>query len=208
MRRIAILLSIALLIFGCDSDPEESTSPDEEPVEAVAEEEGDETEDTDDTDHHGEDEEHELAEDLAPGESRHFGEPFQSEEDPLPLADAIAQLEDDDEEKLESVKVSSRVEYVCEKRGCWASLDDEAVDKTVRVRMKDYGFFLPRNGGGADAVIEGSLQQVTTTEEEAKHYAAHITEQTGEEPDDLEIEGDQQTYEFMATGVAMTAPDS
>lgn len=205
MRPIVLLIVIALISFGCDSDPEESAATEEQEMEVVAEEEADQADDADD-DHYGDEDEHELAEDLEPGESRHYGEPFQDDDEPVTLAETVAQLEESDEEELGSVKVSTRIEFVCERRGCWASLDDDAVELPVRVRMKDYSFFLPRNVGGAEAIIEGSLTQVTTSEEDAKHYAAHITEQTGEEPD--EIEGDQETYEFIATGVYVSTSDS
>ena len=69
-------------------------------------------------------------------------------------------------------------------------------DAFVRVRFHDYGFFLPQDVLGADALVEGRATLRTLSEREARHLAA---ESRGGNPD--AIEGPQRELGFVATGV-------
>lgn len=210
MRTTALfsILLLGLTTIGCDSTPDE-TQPEDESAAAVAQQ-SDDDESGDDQhadDQHAEGEEPELEDDLPAGETRHFGAEFTIEDDPIELVDAIDRLEGADlDEETESLKVEARVAQVCQKKGCWFTLDDDEVDMTVRVRMKDYGFFVPRNTVAADSVVEGKLRRTMVEEELARHFAEDVAEVTGEDPE--EIDGPQESYEFMATGVEMTLPES
>ena len=42
------------------------------------------------------------------------------------------------------VKFKSEINEVCQKKGCWMTLD-LADDKEAFVKFKDYGFFVPKN---------------------------------------------------------------
>lgn len=207
MRLIALLASLffALSIVACDEPAGEEQSDEATEEEAEDEEQSDEEAADEGDESQGDDEEeYELAEDLEAGESRHFGAPFSVEDEPMSLSDAIASLQaEEDREQLDPIKVQASIEYVCESRGCWLALDAEDVDRPVRVRMKDYGFFISRNAAGARAVIEGALEEVTLSEDEARHYAE---KQGHVDPDS--IEGQEEAYRFVATGVEVTQPES
>jgi hypothetical protein len=92
------------------------------------------------------------------------------------------------------VLVKGRLTDVCTRKGCWTVLTDG--DATVRVRFHDYGFFLPQDVLGADALVEGRATLRTLSEREARHLAA---ESRGGNPD--AIEGPQRELGFVATGV-------
>lgn len=218
MKRLVTYVCALLLVcaVGCDrADQKQEESSTEraqaeeadEEAEAAADDKGKEkdekkaSEDGDKDD--GEPKEKaELAEDLEAGETGEYGDDFELEDDPIGLADALAAAE---EGEGEPVKVEAEVEKVCKKKGCWFNIRDDEVDQPVRVRMKDYGFFVPRNlDEGARAVIEGRLKERVVPEEEAQHYANDEVEGTDKEPE--KIEGDQKAWEMKITAAKMEQP--
>lgn len=68
------------------------------------------------------------------------------------------------------VKVTGSVVDVCQMRGCWMTLriDDET---TVRVRFKDYAFFVPKDISGKTAVVQGVATRRTVPVDELRHLA-------------------------------------
>ena len=69
-----------------------------------------------------------------------------------PLAEIIgdpASFADD------TILIHGEVTEVCQKKGCWAVIREG--DEHVRMRFKDYGFFLPKDCVGAEAYAEGSV---------------------------------------------------
>ncbi len=206
MRRIAIVIALSMtaITVGCDSNTDDDPEMPDRYATLEVGTPDDESEESHDHDH---DDESELVVDLEPGETRHFGEPFAIDDEPIQLVDALKTLDGLDEgESSPALKIEARVELVCKKKGCWFTLDDDAVDQTVRVRMKDYGFFVPRNTDGATTIIEGTVKETVIDEELARHYAEDVAEHTGEDPE--QIEGDQKTYRFTATGLSMHQPES
>ena len=71
-----------------------------------------------------------------------------------------------------AVKVSGKVAQVCAAKGCWWSIENPA-DKTQRIRVthKDYGFFVPKDAKGKDAVAYGVLEVKKMSAAEAEHMA-------------------------------------
>ncbi len=68
------------------------------------------------------------------------------------------------------VKFRSEIKDVCQKKGCWMNmrLND---DKNAFVRFKDYGFFMPLNASGSEAIVNGKAFISVETIDELKHYA-------------------------------------
>jgi hypothetical protein len=69
-----------------------------------------------------------------------------------------------------ALKVSGTIKDVCQKKGCWMMMDI-GNNKTMRVTFKDYAFFVPKDGTGSNAIIEGYAYTDTTTVAQLKHYA-------------------------------------
>ncbi|MCI1710456.1 MAG: DUF4920 domain-containing protein [Chiayiivirga sp.] len=65
-------------------------------------------------------------------------------------------------------KYSGRIVEVCQKKGCWAMLEEGGV--AARVMMKDYAFLLPTDRRGA-AVVYGTLIEKQLDEKTARHLA-------------------------------------
>jgi hypothetical protein len=71
---------------------------------------------------------------------------------------------------LDHVKVEGEVLACCQAKGCWMTMSlDESTE--MRIRFKDYGFFVPLDAGGKIAVIEGNAYYDTTSVADLRHYA-------------------------------------
>ena len=68
------------------------------------------------------------------------------------------------------VKFRSEIKDVCQKKGCWMNLALNE-DKNTFVRFKDYGFFMPMNAAGSDAIVGGKAYISVESVDELKHYA-------------------------------------
>jgi hypothetical protein len=98
-----------------------------------------------------------------------------------------------------TVKTEGVVSAVCQEKGCWMVLKSGA--QSVRVRFKDYAFFVPKDSAGATALLEGVSTVKTVSEATAKHYAE---ETPGGKPGD--VKGDQKELSFLASGVELSKP--
>lgn len=204
LKRILLILIAAGAVVACEKPAEQAP---EEPaaVEETAESE-DEAEPTTAAESAANDkpanakEPGSLAEDLKPGEEGFYGAKFTVIEPAITLAKALEQAP----EHAGPMKVEATVAKVCKKKGCWFTMSDGSTDQEIRVRMKDYGFFVPRNADGARVVAEGTLTSREVPQEEAQHYADDEAE-AGEEP--RKVEGPQQVWEFTATAIQINASE-
>lgn len=204
-RRVSLTVAATGLLLmlassaGCDSKTSsETTGETQEPTaaEETADKESADKESAEDSDsHEAKEKKADLPEDMPAGTTKHFGAEFQTGGDPITLATAMEKYAGKDEQ----IKVAADIKKVCKKKGCWFTLAADGVDRKVRVRMKDYGFFVPRNTDGAEVVVEGKLERRTMTEKEAKHYA----KDEGRDPSSIDKE-DLKVFEFTATGVQIT----
>jgi hypothetical protein len=99
------------------------------------------------------------------------------------------------------VRVDGEIAEVCHEKGCWLMLTDG--ERRVRVRFKNYGFFVPRDSGGRKVIVQGEVVVDQISEALARHYA----EDAGHPERAAEIHGAQQVVAFVATGVEVLALD-
>lgn len=116
--------------------------------------------------------------------------------DPVPLERIVA---DPASFHGRSVVVAGRIADVCRKKGCWMVITDG--EREVRVRFKDYGFFVPRDASGRRVLLEGAVKAEEISEEVARHYA----EEGGNPERAADIHGPQQVVSLIATGVEVLA---
>jgi len=96
-----------------------------------------------------------------------------------------------------AVKVSSKINEICQNKGCWMTLDLGS-EKTAFVKFKDYGFFVPMNAQKRNTIIEGKAFVEETSVAELKHYA----EDEGKSPKEIAaITSPKTEYKFLAHGV-------
>jgi hypothetical protein len=98
---------------------------------------------------------------------------------------------------LEAVKVDAKINSCCQKKGCWMMVD-LGNGEEMRVKFKDYGFFVPKNAGGKNVIMQGNAYMDTTTIAELQHYA----EDGGATKEEIEaITEPKISLAFEATGV-------
>lgn len=69
-----------------------------------------------------------------------------------------------------AVKVSGTVVGVCQKKGCWLMVDI-GEGKMMRVKFKDYAFFVPKDISGKTVVLDGYAYNSTTSVAQLRHFA-------------------------------------
>jgi hypothetical protein len=95
------------------------------------------------------------------------------------------------------VKFLSSIKDVCQKKGCWMNVELSESDNAF-IRFKDYGFFMPLNAAGSDAIMEGKAFVSVVNVDELKHYA----KDAGKSQEEIDaITEPEVTYSFTAKGV-------
>lgn len=92
------------------------------------------------------------------------------------------------------VRVRGKIADVCQKKGCWLVVTDGK--SSMRVKFKDYSFFVPRGSTGAPVILEGVVRQQTISQADARHLASE-----GKSGSAAGIHGPQKSVGMMADGV-------
>ena len=95
------------------------------------------------------------------------------------------------------VKFKSGINEVCQKKGCWMTLD-LADDKEAFVKFKDYGFFVPKNAQDKEVIVNGKAFVSIESVDVLKHYAKDAGKSQAAIDSIVEP---KVTYSFMADGV-------
>ncbi|MFD2720252.1 DUF4920 domain-containing protein [Hymenobacter monticola] len=95
------------------------------------------------------------------------------------------------------VKLTGKASAVCQAKGCWMTLPT-ADGKQMRVRFKDYAFFVPKDLSGHEVVVSGWAYRSTVPKSELQHYAKDAGKSDQEV---AAITQDEQQLTFMADGV-------
>lgn len=97
----------------------------------------------------------------------------------------------------QTVVVEGEVVEVCQNKGCWMTFMDG--EREMRIRFKDYAFFVPKDCGGKTARIEGVFEMKEVPVDEARHYL----EDAGKPEEAAKITAPVPSYTFMASGVVI-----
>ncbi|PIQ20727.1 MAG: DUF4920 domain-containing protein [Cytophagales bacterium CG18_big_fil_WC_8_21_14_2_50_42_9] len=98
-----------------------------------------------------------------------------------------------------AVKVSGQVQQVCQVKGCW--MDVKLADNSVmKVRFKNYGFFVPKDLAGKTVTINGMAYNKTVSVAEQQHYAQDAGKSNAEVK---AITQPQRNVTFVASGVVI-----
>lgn len=126
-----------------------------------------------------------------------FGESFDINEKAITKADLLKFYQDDKRTDTLDVVFSSKITDVCQKKGCWMTLE-LGDDEENFIKFKDYAFFVPLNASGSEVIIKGKAYRSVETIEALKHYA----EDAGKTPEEIDaIKEPEVSYNFMAEGV-------
>lgn len=84
-----------------------------------------------------------------------------------PVSVAVAGAKDLDGKK---VKLSGKVESVCQPMGCWFVVQGDKPEDKVRISTKAHNIFVPKSSAGMSAVVEGIITIKTLDQKTAQHY--------------------------------------
>jgi len=99
-----------------------------------------------------------------------FGQDFEITKDTLTARQMDDLFDELDFEDTALVTFNSKIDAVCKKKGCWMEVDlDEGY--VARVTFLDYGFFVPLNAAGSEAIIHGKAFWKSDSAAEKQHYA-------------------------------------
>lgn len=98
-----------------------------------------------------------------------------------------------------SVRVEGVIVRSCKMEGCWAELAQNKDSKSVRVKMKDHGFFIPLNSAGAKARAEGIFSVKTLS----KAQVDHMIEEDGAKFENRNADGSVTEVSFEASGIEL-----
>lgn len=99
--------------------------------------------------------------------------------------------------KIENVAVKGKVVEVCEKKGCWLTVETDNNERFF-VKMKDYAYFVPTALEGKNVVLEGVAESKVVTVDELKHYAEDAKKSQAEID---AITKPEEEIRFMASGI-------
>ena len=138
----------------------------------------------------------EVAPEVAKVEYAKFGDSI-SVDGALSTDEMMKKFADLKEGDTLEVKFKSEINEVCQKKGCWMTLD-LADDKEAFVKFKDYGFFVPKNAQYKEVVVNGKAFVSVESVDVLKHYA----KDAGKSQAAIDsITEPKVTYSFMADGV-------
>ena len=98
-----------------------------------------------------------------------------------------------------TVRVEGVIVRSCKMEGCWAELAPKADGKSVRVKMKDHGFFIPLQSAGAFARAEG----IFTVKTVSKEQVDHMIKEDGAKFANRNADGTVTEVSFEATGIEL-----
>jgi hypothetical protein len=112
----------------------------------------------------------------------------------IPVKKLPQKLEDD---QALDIKLKGTVTEVCQAKGCWMTIDI-GDGETMRVKFKDYGFFVPKDAAGKTAIMHGVAKKEEVSVDELKHLA----EDAGQSEAEINaITEPQVELTFVADGV-------
>jgi hypothetical protein len=110
------------------------------------------------------------------------------------LADVLANA---DAHTGKVVRLEGTIHSICQTKGCWMLLGD--APQQVFVKFKDYAFFMPKDGAGRTAIVEGPLAMKQETVEQTRHYL----EDAGKHDEAKLVTEGRKIFTVMASGVAL-----
>ena len=120
--------------------------------------------------------------------------------DAVPVSDLVAAAASYEGKR---VSVSGQVTEVCPMRGCW--LDLSQGEETIRVKVTDGEIVFPLSAAGHDATVEGVLQRIDMTVDEARAYLAHLAEEKGEPFDPQSVTEPMVLWQVQGEGARIAS---
>jgi hypothetical protein len=117
---------------------------------------------------------------------------------------AISAIYDDPASYVgKSVTVEGLIVDVCSRRGCWMSLTSDRAFETLRVKVADGEIVFPITARGKKAAVQGKIQEIKMTMEQAIEFKKHQAQESGKPFDPATVTGPVTLYQIYATGAVI-----
>jgi len=119
----------------------------------------------------------------------------------------VSAILDDPEHYLgERVLVEGMIVAVCESKGCWMDIASDREFEKIQIKVDDGVIVFPLSERGKQALVEGIVEELQLTEEQAIEQAQHHAEEMGEEFDPSSVPAGPQTiYRIRGIGAVVAA---
>lgn len=101
------------------------------------------------------------------------------------------------------VLIRGTVVEVCAKRGCWMDLASDTPYGKFQVKVVDGVIVFPMAARGRMARVEGIVEELTMSREEALAYHRHHAEEKGVVFDPATVKGPETFYRLQAQGAVL-----
>ena len=103
----------------------------------------------------------------------------------------------------ERVLVEGQVVAVCESRGCWIDVESDREFEKIQIKVDDGVIVFPMSLRGRTALVEGTVERLDLTHEEAIAAAEHRAEEKGESFDPASVTGPETIYRIRGIGAVV-----
>ena len=102
------------------------------------------------------------------------------------------------------VLVKGMVVDVCAKRGCWMYLASDKPFEKIQIKVLDGVIVFPMSARGKNALVEGEVEALKYSKEEAIAWLQHTAEEKGESFDPATVTSGMTVYRIKALGAEIT----
>ena len=101
------------------------------------------------------------------------------------------------------VLVQGMVVAVCEMKGCWMDIASDREFEKIQIKVDDGVIVFPMTAQGKTALVEGIVEELQLSQEEALAEAQRKAEEHGEAFDPTSIQGPQTIYRIRGIGAVI-----
>lgn len=135
----------------------------------------------------------------AAGANEQFGRPLT-----LTTTTKISEIEKNPRAFVgKKVLIRGTVVEVCAKRGCWLDLASDTPYGKFQAKVVDGVIVFPMSARGRIARVEGIVEELKMSREEALAYRRHHAEEKGIAFDPATVKGPETTYRLQAQGAVL-----
>lgn len=101
-----------------------------------------------------------------------------------------------------TVVVEGMIVDVCRARGCWVDLAGDKPGQKLKIKVEDGVIIFPMEARGKRAKVQGMLEELKLSKEEALEAARHYSKESGAPFDSSKVKEGVQ-YRIKATGAVI-----
>ena len=119
----------------------------------------------------------------------------------LPKITQVSEIMNNPKEYVgKKVKIKGLVVDVCAKRGCWLYIAGDKPFQKIQIKVDDGVIVFPMSARGKVATVEGVVEKLDMTHEEAIAYHKHLAEERGQKFNPASVKGNEAIYRIRGTG--------